>query len=279
MYEAFVGELGYVLNADDYEDLSREERASLAETLSCTACEQPAYFIRRARNGRAACFGARPHLENCELASTLTEDGGFAQLSEEEQRISARDIFVLRPVEYRGSVRHVRHDPSESPGTGVARRFTLVGGEGVSTPSLGLAVLLRRLLREPELQNSRAKLVLPNGLEGTIRTQCVDIINAGLRYNHKRHLYWGTIRSARQQGDRIWLNLGRWDAPTLGLTLDFADALLDHAELDDLEDLQGCSFITFSYLNKAKAEDNDRLFLFPDDLDWFALRRPEGDPI
>jgi hypothetical protein len=60
MREARVAILGRAMLAEEYEALAPERRRDYAESLTCTGCGQRAYFIRRARNGRAACFGRPP---------------------------------------------------------------------------------------------------------------------------------------------------------------------------------------------------------------------------
>jgi hypothetical protein len=72
MREARVAILGRAMPAEEYEALAPERRRDYAESLTCTGCGQPAYFIRRARNGRAACFGARPHLDGWGRVRTET---------------------------------------------------------------------------------------------------------------------------------------------------------------------------------------------------------------
>jgi len=277
MYEAMVGRLGTAVAAEDYAAYSSAERRGFADSLSCTGCQQPAYFIREARNGRAACFGARPHLDNCELASTSTEDGGSAALPSEEPRLTSKDEFVLRPIDT-GAVRHVKNDPNGVPGSGRARRYSATGVGGTSTPSMGLNVLLRRLVREPSFRESKAKLVLPDDTRGTIRKYCVEVIDADLSFADKRRLYWGTIRFANDDGGGgLWLNLGRRGAPALHLSSDVASELIERHSLEEAEELQGSAFM--GYLHLRKSRTSDRLFLFPEDLDWFALRLPDEDPI
>lgn len=279
MYEAWVGALGYALAAGDYEDYPSAERRGYAESLLCTGCQQPAYFIRQARNGRAACFGARPHLDGCEMASTITDDGGAAALPTDEPRVAAGDELVLRSVEASvGTVRHVRHDPQATAGDGRARRYIAQGVGGTSTPSMGLNVLLRRLVREPSFRDSRAMLVLPDGTRGSIRSYCVEVIDADLSYWNKRRLYWGTIRYPNVDDDGgAWLSLGRRGSAVLRLNPATVDELLERHDVDDLEELQGAAFVVYAPLRKATR--SDRLLLFVDDLDWFALRLPDGDPI
>ena len=277
MYEAMVGSLGKAVAADVYETYSAPERSSYADSLTCTGCAQPAYFIRRARNGRAACFGARPHLDGCEMASMSSEDGGSASLPVDEPRLTSKDEFVLRPIDARG-VRHVVHDPRRSETDGTARRYTGRGIGGESRPSMGLSVLLRRLVREPEFRESKAKLVLPDDTRGTIRKYCVEVIDADLRLANRRRLYWGTIRYANDDGSGgVWLNLGRRGAPALHLKAEVVAELLDRHQIEEIEELQGAAFMGYLYLKKARA--SDRMFLFPEDLEWFALRLPDEDPI
>jgi hypothetical protein len=279
VYEAWVGALGDAVAASDYEDYSSAERRGFAESLLCTGCEQPAYFIRQARNGRVACFGARPHLEGCEMASTITEDGGTASLPTEEPRVASGDEFVLRSVVSAGAtVRHVRHDPRAADGDGQARQYTARGVGGTSTPSMGLGVLLRRLVREPGFRKSRAMLVLPNGSRESITTICVEAFDADLGFRNKWRLYWGTIRYPNVDGEGgAWLNLGRRGSAVLRLEPATVEELLLRHGVDDLEDLQGAAFVVFTPLRSATR--TGRLVLFVNDLDWFALRLPDEDPI
>jgi len=274
-----VGALGHAVAASDYEDIPAPVRRSYAESLLCPGCDQPAYFIREARNGRAACFGARPHVEGCEMASTITDDGGTAALPTEEPRVAAGDEFVLRPVEAAGAaVRHVRHDPEAPGGDGRARRYTARGAGGTSTPSMGLGVLLRRLVREPSFRESRAMLVLPDNTRGSIRDSCVEAVDADLGMRNERRLYWGTIRYPNEGDDGgAWLSLGRRGSAVLRLDPSTVEELLDRHGIDDLEDLQGASFV--AYVPLRLAVKTGRLVLFVQDLDWFALRLPDEDPI
>jgi len=276
MYEAWVDSLGHSVAADVYEEYSQAERSAFAPSLLCTGCQQPAYFIRQARNGRAACFGARPHRDGCTMASQTSEDGGSGKLSVEEPRMSSKDEYVLRPVESQ-AIQHVTHDPDAPERGGRARRYSGRGSGGQSTPSMGMTVLLRRLVREPPFRDSKAKIMLPDGTRGAIRSYCVEVIDADARLIDKRRLYWGTIRYANEDDSGAWLNLGRRGAPSLRLKQQVVADLLARHDVDDIEELQGASFMAYLFLRKART--SDRLFLFPEDLDWFALRLADEDPI
>jgi hypothetical protein len=272
MRVARVAILGRAMPAEEYEVLAPERRRDYAESLTCPGCGQLAYFIRRARNGRAACFGARPHLDGCELASP--------ESATVEPPATAEDEFVLKPVTFPG--------PRPDEATGVAT--TSAGERGPSAPrkdasgsgsaaaGMALGSLLRRLVRDPEFSRSEATLVLPDATRGPVRTVCVQAIAADARWQNRRKLYWGTVRYAHDDGaGGAWLNLGRRGSATLRLAPDTLTALLESHDADDLEQLQGASFV--GYLPLRKSTTSDRLFLFVADLEWFALRMPDEDPI
>ena len=142
---------------------------------------------------------------------------------------------------------------------------------------MGLDTLLRRLVRTPAFRDSTATLLLPDAPRGTIRTLCVEAMDADLSLQNRRRLFWGTIRYAHNDEDGVWFNLGRKGAPTLRLKAEVLAALLARHGVVDAEELQGASFLAFVFLRKARA--SERLFLFIDELDWFALRLPDQDPI
>ena len=267
MDEARVGALNATVPATVYEDYHPAARQSYADSLSCPGCGQPAYFIRTASNGRAACFGARPHSLDCPLATTTGDD---------EPALTGRDVLVIQPV---------TGPTAAAPATDKTDPLA-VAGSSPRTPtrtgasrrrSLGLDTLLRRLIRTPAFRDSDATLVLPGADRGSIRTLCVEAIDVDLSLQNQRRLYWGTIRYAHSDEDGVWFNLGRTGAPTLRLKTDVLTALLDRHGVAEAEDLQGASFLAHVFLRKART--SEKMLLFIDDLDWFSLRLPDQDPI
>jgi hypothetical protein len=266
--EARVGALNRTVPATVYEDYHPASRQSYADSLSCPGCGQPAYFIRTASNGRAACFGARPHTPDCPLATTTITD--------DEPALTARDVLVIQPVTDPTTPTPPRDEPDPRRAAGAVPRTSSRSG-GAGRRSLGLDTLLRRLIRTPAFRDSDATLVLPGTPRGSIRTLCVEAIEVDLSLQNQRRLYWGTIRYAHSDEDGVWFNLGRTGAPTLRLNGDTVTGLLDRTGAPDVEDLQGASFLAYVFLRRART--SERMFLFIDDLDWFALRLPDQDPI
>ncbi|CAQ03360.1 hypothetical protein B5P20_16325 [Clavibacter sepedonicus] len=206
--------------------LSGAERQRLRPELTCPECEADAYFVRRAINGRPACFGARPHNADCSLATTSGE-GGAGHL-EDVAAIDAEDGgLVLRPM----NADAPDHVTDEADDDAKARRGQRHGGTpvpGRSRRGMNLNRLLRRLIRIPGFATSTELLTLPDGTQTTVRDWCVFADPAAATLVDRRRIFWGTIRFANTDDDSngAWLNLGRGSHPTIRLERDLLAAVL-----------------------------------------------------
>ena len=274
MDEALLGRGGGVISADSFASLPGSRRATLREVLLCPACGAAAYFIREARNGRRACFGARPHEDDCELASIVTEFGGSAALDETDERINAGDEFRLEPIRHR-AIRHVTHDPGSPLGTGTARRYVGRGGSRPRVSSMGLDRLLRQLAIRPNFASSTTILVLPDDTRGRVRTVCRHTQDLGDSDVGKRRIYWGTIRFPRPTSEGgAWLNTGGRNSPTVLIDEDHLQSVLEVWDMALLDDLSGAFFAFYGYLRRGPS---GKLLIFADDDEWFAVRPHEED--
>jgi hypothetical protein len=266
MDEARVGVLGRTVPATEFEQYPAALRLEYADSLSCPSCQQPAYFIRQARTGRAACFGARPHTDGCPLATTTTDD---------DPRVADDAIFLLQPMS--SNRPHPARGGNDTPQERVqdAARRSSRTSRSTRHPSMGLGALLKRLIRDPTFRDSVATLVLPDNTRGSIAEVCVEATTTDLSHQNRPGLYWGTIRYAHPDDTGAWFNLGRRGAPALRLSTQTVTALLTRHNVDDVDDLQGASFITSTRPRKGKTRD--RLYFFIADLEWFALRLAEDD--
>lgn len=269
MEEARIGSTGVVFDAESFAALSIGERADLRADLVCTGCGAAAYFIRESRNGRRACFGARPHGEACELASFITEDGGHAALDDVEERINAGDAFRIDPARAR-IVRHVAHDPN-APGQsgGTAARYVTRGHGNVSLSSMGLPRLLRQLVLRPTFADSSTLLIMSDDSRQTVKSGCVHMFQVRDMHRNRLRVYWGTIRFPRpKEGGGAWLNTG-WGSPTLVIEEQELEALLARHRMDELDDLSG-SF--FAFMGRLRHSGQGKPLLFIEDIDWLAVR-------
>lgn len=259
-----------VYTADVFAALSLAERTALRETLVCTACQADAYFIRQARNGRRACFGARPHEDDCELASFITEDGGGAALDEVDEKINAGNVFKLEPNRDR-TIRHVRHDPGAGSNVGgSAARYIRRGSREARVSSMNLSRLLRQLVLRPTFRTSKTLLIMSDDSRQTVRSGCVHLSQIETKHRNRLRVYWGTLRFAKlKDGGGAWLNTG-WGSPTLVVRDDDElERLLVQAGVEELEDLSG-SF--FAFMGRLRLAASMKEYLFVEDLEWLALR-------
>lgn len=270
MEEAKSLATGLVYWADDFADLAASERDYLRESLVCTGCGADAYFVRAARNGRRACFGARPHHEDCQLASLATENGGTASLDEVDERINAGDIFRIDPDRPR-PIRHVDDDPTaHGRHAGAAVRYTGRGRGGRRTSSMGMARLLRQLVLRENFRNSRTLLIMSDDTHQTVASGCVHLSDIEDRHQNRLRVYWGTIRFPREKEDGgAWLNTGRF-TPTVVIEEDELSVLLARAGLARLEDLEGSYF---AFMGRLRRNAAGKEFLFVnEDIDWITVR-------
>jgi hypothetical protein len=275
MEEARNRTTGAVYMADQFALLNPADRQRLRELLICTGCGADTYFIREARNGRRACFGARPHAEDCELASSITEDGGSAALDEVDERLNAGDVFRIDPSRER-TVRHVSHDPN-APALvgGAAVRFTRRGKGTARMSSMSLMRLLRQLVLRTSFRRSQTLLVMQDDSRQSVRSGCVHLTEIEDKHRNRVRVYWGTIRFPRpKDGGGAWLNTG-WGSPTIVVEQEALESLLERSGLEDLEDLSG-SF--FAFMGRLREAAGHRRFFFIDDVDWLAIR-PFSDDV
>ena len=274
MDEARLGSSGALIAADRFASLPPGVQSSYRAILLCPACGADAYYIREARNGRRACFGARPHETDCELASMPTGGGGSAALDETDERINAGDVFNLEPIR-RGVIRHVTHDPQGAPGTGTAVRYTQRGQRRVRISSIGIERLLRQLVTRPGFASSRTMLNLPNDTRGTVKTVCREVREVQANEVGRRRIYWGTIRFPQLADDGgAWLNTGSRLTPTVKIDREALETILAEKRMDDLDDLSGSYFAFWGPLRQGPS---GKLMIFADDERWFAVRPYDDD--
>lgn len=275
MDEARLRSQGQIVDAHEFAALPTAERDSLRDELVCSSCGADAYFIREARNGRRACFGSRPHGEDCELASLGAIDDGSAALDETDQRVNAGDVFRIDPNRPR-RIKHVRHDPDAPPhGSGTAARYTRRGGRQVRQSGMSLDRLLRQLVQRPKFRQSDTLLVMNDDSRQTVRSGCVHMKQIQDKHFNRLRVYWGVIRFPRPREDGgAWLNTGRFGAPTVAVGPEILAALLEKLRMEELEDLSGSSLAIMGKLRRTKS--GGRL-LFADDVEWLAIRAVDDD--
>lgn len=256
--------------AKEFSELDDARREELRRDLVCADCGADAYYVRPSRNGRPACFGARPHNEPCDLASQATDRSTVETLTVEEERAAKKDGFTLRGADV-SAIGHSALDTppvdSDRPGRSYTGRERTARG---SYPGLKLNRLLRLLVTVPSFADGSARLQLVSGTRTTVREFCVHMSRVNLEYRDRERVYWGVIRYAKAVGDGAWLNTGSRTEPSIRISNELLGRLLDHWNLDSVEDLAGAAFALWGKVRRSRNAP-DKLFLFVDSLTTFVV--------
>lgn len=268
MDQAFYPPTKTLYNATEFEN--EPSRWTLQEHIICPSCRNRAYWVRRSINGRPACFGSRPHVDGCDQATTSASEPGVLQPSEPIDNAGAS--LVIRPARNERHL-HVRPDDDEETEPEVNRRgrgHQAPGGRQIDRRNMNLNRLLGRLLRDAAFRASTESLNIDGQVESTVVDSCIHVEQMNEALINSKRLFWGTIFQARPDEKGAWLNLGTFGSPTLRVSSEFLVQLVSAYNLHDALDLQGSAFIHWGSL-RTGAKDG-RFVLFPDTLDWFAVR-------
>src|SRR5689334_22085988 len=105
---------GKTYSTKAFEELGDNVVLVYRRQLVCPECRGPAFYRKESTSGQAACFGARPHAANCDLAAVESRQGGGLGPDKEErinygERIEVDFNFGAHPVD------HVNPDESTNP--------------------------------------------------------------------------------------------------------------------------------------------------------------------
>ncbi|CAM5531654.1 hypothetical protein [Leifsonia shinshuensis] len=267
--------------ADEFAKLPSAQLTQYRAELQCEVCKAPAYFARKRRSGTSYYFGAR-HVQGCKLAVGGGSDSETARLLEAARREAEDGIVRLVADRIRHDPQEdVEHDPTAEPHDGRARRYVRAEGSGRTLGTMQLNSLLRALNRDAAFAASDYRIQLENGAETTVRRYCIELGRVTERHRGRRRLYWGTTVFAGESADGrggAWLFTPKGQ-PNLFLNADLLAYVLDRARVDELEELAGATFLTWSYLNVPKSNPDGRAYLSPREPAHLTLRLADDDPV
>ncbi len=238
------------------DDFDRKRRL-----LQCPECGGPAFFRNTSFNGRAACFGSRPHAVSCNL-SAYDPDQAIYDAIDDHDILSSHIIVDLGY----GSQLPIASGWSISATNGI-------DNFGSQWPSAStnrrLSSLLRSLIKSPALQNSD-QLVEAHGEQGIpARDFFVPLLNTNTHYAGQQRGYWGLISDAKLTENTLWLNSGKRATISFGLDIKFVDYFARRFHLNELEDLAGAMILVIGTPSIAK---NGKLHCMIEDIEFMTLR-------
>lgn len=242
----------------------------MRQQLICAECAGPAFFRKATRNGRAACFGARPHQDGCSLA---------AQDSEQVIEGENTDLDVLNnPAErivvdlaFGAPPREVHSDPNQGQGrAGRAPRYVGANPRPDAHMHRRLSSLLRALIEAPQFSASNQLLEIAGQAEICVRDFFVPLLNANPGMRGLFRGWWGLISNAKDGADgTLWLNGGGRGQISFCIPPESRPEVLDRFRLVDNEQLVGAYALA---LGELRISQNGKMYCVIESPNYIAIR-------
>lgn len=209
MYAARCTEDGMTYAAVDFAALPPAELARKRHLLECPDCGRPAFFRRASRSGRAACFGARPHAETCELSAPAYDANDDGRGEDQDRLLNPANRIVV-DLNYGAANDPMVHEAEGlQPNRRRRGRFTGDGPRSQARMHRRLGPLLRMLIDAPAFSVSDQLMEIGGRPDIRARDLFVPVLNATVEHNEQFHGYWGVIVSVRRDANgTLWLNTG-----------------------------------------------------------------------
>lgn len=269
MNTAFCIEDGITYEAVQFSRLPPIELARKRRFLQCSECNAPAFFRKASRSGRGACFGARPHVEGCDLAALDHEpiDGqgdDEDELNNPGERISVDLNYGARPQQPRPVV------PSDGRAGNRGRRFVGRGARPDAKVHRRLSTLLRTLLEVPGFSQSAQILEIDGRNDIAVRDFFVPIEQVSIDNEGQFRGFWGMLSDARfSQDGTLWLNGGGRDDISFCVSSDHVDDIYHRYHLEDEEDLAGAIVLV---LGTLRVSQNGKMYCVISNPAYLAVR-------
>lgn len=221
--------------------------------LVCPQCQGPAFYRGSTRNGREACFGARPHAEGCILAApehdgTITEPGaGEGEIFTTGQRI-VLDFNFGTPVADDGGqpigATTATGDGGVPGGTGEAVREIM---------TRRMSSLLRSLMESEEFRGSTQVMEVAGEGEFTVADLFVNFADVTDDNIGRYHGFWGMVPDAQRDGSgTLWFNSGGQEDMSVLLDQRFIEEAYRRFHIDDAEDIAGAYILVLGELKRSR---------------------------
>jgi hypothetical protein len=254
--------------SDQFSRLNHFEMEEKRRCLACPECRGPAFFRKRTRNGRAACFGARPHRPNCSL-SALDETRvieGHGELTDVINNPGERIVVDLNF----GASTHVHVEPYTGPTRGGTRAGIHLGATNRNQARMHrrLSSLLRTLIESPYFRGSQQVLEIL-GQEISVRDFFVPLLEIEDRHLGYLKGFWGMLSDIGRHSGTVWLNSGGRNNISFCLAEELFLDIRNRFNATDDEDLSGAYVLV---IGVARRSQNGKIFCPIESQDMICLR-------
>ncbi len=256
---------GLIYTAFEFSQLISADLEMKRHSLQCPECGGPAFFRHASHIGRAACFGARPHAQGCQLAAQECTDENQEAMHVPGGKIVV-DFGFGSPTRLE-SVEYSRQTPNSD-------RASHILGDGYRPPvhlHRRLSSLLRTLIAFPAFSDSGQSIVIEGYGEIAARDFFVQIESVTSHDSGQLRGFWGAITDAQFAKDQsLWLNSSGRSNLSFCLDSKYVTVFTQRHRIDNLKDFAGAYFLV---IGTPRVSSNGKLHLIISGPEFIALRQ------
>ncbi|EGG38091.1 hypothetical protein [Paenibacillus sp. HGF5] len=248
-----------------FESLSSIEKETAKRNLKCVECGVQAFYRRKTRDGKQACFFAR-HIGGCgqgmsntsNIDNSTKEEVNKINVTYNELILSLVQNSELHEKSNKGSISTEVEQPKNS------RSYVIDPSRNKSCK-----ITLKKLLRYA-INNLLDDIDIPIIFEGKTYKDPFDLIvnfrSADHSLRGKKKMFWGEVKSI--SSNKKFLNCGVWDGNGCEFSILLSDSVSNNSKLKKIPWDKGiyCIFIGTLLFNKK-----DKPYIRLNDINLMAL--------
>lgn len=229
---------GHVYTAIQFAAIPPLDLALKRRLLQCTHCFGPAFFRKASTSGQAACFGARPHAENCPLRAVDNDPVGGV-LGADDEIFNPGDRIVV-DLNFGAAEQQHHVDAAQVPIRNVrGRQYVGNGGRPDAIMHRRLSSLLRTLVAAPNFRYSDQIISIDGQHELPVRDFFVQFGDVTPQYSGQFRGYWGMLSDAAFSNGALWLNSGGRGDISFCIQEEHVTAIMERYRFEDEESFAG----------------------------------------
>lgn len=241
--------------------------------LICNECHNPAYFKKASKSGQAACFGARPHQENCSLTS-VDSDSVVGTIENDERELinSGNEIKVDFNFGIQQIIHTIENSEDVDRNDRRASSHSCQNGVGRAKSNRRLKSLLNMLINDPDFSTSQQKIDVGHKYPYNASTifKPFNSLNDA-QINQYRGVYGQIFDVIMTSENVLWINSGGFDAFSIIISKNLQNVFFDRFEQyhDDVDQLCGKYILCFGEVKKSK---NQKFYIELDDISKIVFK-------